>query len=94
MRATRNEYGDTVLILTSDDTRAWASRPGAAWPCSTLSGRRVMARFDDCGDLVDLLIDGDYQREDDDVDGHEFTAMSSDFLREQYGPDHPAIRGA
>jgi len=91
MQTLQNAWG-TTLVLLRDDTRAWASRPGAAWPCSTLAGRRVFAQFDREGDLIELLVDGILAG--DDVDGHEFTAMSSDFLREEYGPDHPAIRGA
>jgi len=82
--------GCTQLWLTENDTLAWASRPGASWPCSTLAGRRLWAKWDAKGDLVDVEA-SDILRG---IDGVEFTAITSDFLREKYGPDHPAIRGS
>ena len=67
----------TTLWLSARDTYDWAHKPGAAWPCSTLAGHRLCATFDD-GDLVDLTING--RRDSKDIDGHEFSAMTDDFL--------------
>ena len=93
MRSNRGEYG-TQLWLSANDTRSWASRPGAHWPCSTLAGKRVWAYFDTRGDLIDVTVNGTGGCQVDEMDGHEFSAITSDFLRDRYGPDHPAIRGA
>lgn len=85
MRTSITQHG-TTLWLSADDTYRWASRTGASWPCSQLSGRRVRAEFDARGDLVDLAIDGG--RGEQDVDGTEFNAIIADCL-----PDgHPARR--
>ena len=92
MRHKRDGYG-TQLWLSANDTRTWASRPGAAWPCSTLAGKRVWVYYDGSGDLIDITVNGNGGRAVGDVDGAELDAITSDFLREQYGPDHPAIRG-
>jgi hypothetical protein len=78
----------TKLWLSANDTYFWARRPGNSWPGSQLSSRRVFAEFDSRGDLVDMAVDG---RSDVDVDGNEFTAICSDFLRAK-DPNHPAIR--
>ena len=70
--------GNTVkLWLSANDTYEWAHRSGAAWPCSTLSGRRLFAEFSD-GDLVDISINGG--RGDQDCDGHEFNAITDDAI--------------
>ncbi len=90
MRAKRTDYG-TSLWLSAADTWAWANRPGACWPCSTIAGRRLFAEFDGRGDLVDVAVDGK-RGEDDGVDGNEFSAITSDHLRAKFGADHPAIR--
>ena len=74
--------GDNVkLWLSARDTYNWARRPGDAWPCSFLSGRRLFAEFDGQGDLIDLSIDGG--RGDQDCPADEFTAMTDDFLAEE-----------
>jgi len=59
---------------SADDTQQWAQRPGAKWPCSTLSGYRFFAEFDN-GDLVDLSVEGG---KDIEFDAHEFNAFLSD----------------
>lgn len=86
MRIVKSDYG-LKLWASSRDTWDWAHRPGASWPCSELSGRRLFAEFDSGGNLVDIAIDGKNR----DCDGHEFTAMTSDFIRAKY-PDHPAVK--
>lgn len=91
MRALHSERVGTKLWISADETYAWAHRSGAAWPCSTLSGRRLFVEFDAHGDLVDLAIDG---RSDAECDAHELSALTSDFLRKRFGPKHPAIRDA
>ena len=69
-------YGRTVKVwLSAHDTYEWAHRTGAAWPCSTLSDKRLFAEFQN-GDLVDLAING----RSGDCDAHEFNAMIEDFL--------------
>lgn len=74
-----------VLWLSRDDTRQWAERPGSRWPCSYLSGKRVMCSFDASG-LVDITINGRYG----DCPSSEFNAITSDYLRERLPENHPA----
>lgn len=88
-RITKSESGYLTVRLSANDTYAWAHKPGAAWPCSQLSGRRVRAKFDPRGDLVAVVIDGG--RGEQDVDGNELNACILDFVRAKF-PDHPAIR--
>lgn len=88
MRAMHGDWG-TKLWVSANETYEWAHRPGAAWPCSTLSNRRLFVEFDAQGNLVDLAING---RSDADCDGNELSALTSDFLRERFGVEHPAIR--
>ena len=68
--------GNTIW-LSARDTYDWANKPGASWPCSFLSNRRVVAVFEDNGDLVDLAIDGG--RGDQDCPADEFNAIMADF---------------
>ena len=76
----RQSKDKTKLWLSSDDTSRWASRHGAWWPCSFLSGRRLWAMFDGFnGDLVDMSIDGG--RGDQDCPLDEFNAIVSDFRK-------------
>jgi hypothetical protein len=75
----------TKLWLSANDTYSWAHKPGASWPCSFLSGRRVVAEFDRHGDLVDLSIDGG--RGDQDCPCDEFDALVEDML----GSAHPTL---
>ena len=76
-------FGNTVKVWASArDTYDWAHKPGAAWPCSTLSGHRFYAEFQG-GDLVDLTVDG--SSDEPDFDGHEFNA----FIQYMLGTDHP-----
>ena len=70
------EYGETLKIWLSDkDTYNWAHRPGRAWPCSWLSGKRVFAEYYK-DDLVDMSINGRME----DCDGNEFDAIMRDFI--------------
>jgi hypothetical protein len=75
-----------VVSLSANDTREWARRPDAMWPCSFLSGRRMTAEFE-AGGLVGLRVDGG--RGDQDCPSDELNAIASDFLRENLPPDHP-----
>jgi len=88
MRAKQTEHG-TKLWLSASDTYDWAHRIGNSWPCSFYAGQRLFAEFDCNGDLVDIAVNG---RLEEDGDGNEFNAITSDFLRERFGPNHPAIR--
>lgn len=86
MRTAIDQHGVT-LWASARDTYAWAHRPGESWPCSQLSGRRVVACFDRNG-LCDLSIDGG--RGDQDVDGNELSALCADMLAARLPKDHPA----
>lgn len=82
MRIQRNDFQSTgtgyvKLWLSASDTYEWAHRPGASWPCSTLSGKRLFAEFDSRGDLVDMAING----RSTDCDANEFNAITSDYLK-------------
>ena len=97
MRTTKQEDGTTKLWLSASDTWEWAHRSGAHWPCSEVQGLDLYAEFDGNGDLVDLATNGrgsgGWSSTHNSIPGDEFRAITSDFLRERYGPDHPAIRG-
>lgn len=77
MRMVQNK-GLTKVWLSARETRAWARKPGAIWPCSFLSGRAVVAEFDPRGDLVDLSIDGG--KGDQDCPCDEFNAIMEDMV--------------
>ena len=75
MKTTQN--GSEVKIwLTAEETSAWATKPGARWPGSTLAGNKLFACFQD-GDLVEMEV-GDGQ--DMEISGHEFNALIEDFF--------------
>lgn len=77
MRISKHQNGTPAVVkLSARETEDWATRPGAAWPCSFLSGRRVVAVFEPNGDLVDLAIDGG--RGDQDCPSDELGAIVSD----------------
>ncbi|KKN72375.1 hypothetical protein LCGC14_0410860, partial [marine sediment metagenome] len=68
------KQGDTTkLWLSAKNTYGWAHRPGAVWPCSTLSGHRLFVEFAQNGDLVDFAVDGVTR----DIPADEFNAMTS-----------------
>lgn len=73
------------LWLSARETSEWANRPGARWPCSQLSGKRLRAAFDRNG-LVDVAING----RDGDCDASEFNAITSDYLAHRLPKTHPA----
>lgn len=78
------EHGVTVSANGSQ-LRAWASRPGHAWPCSALAeAAEIRAAFDAHG-LVDLTGDDSI-----DLSSGEFNAWSSDLLGAVLPEDHPA----
>ena len=89
MKANRGPDGSTKLWISSPETAEWACEPGKRWPCSYLAGRRLYVEFDASGDLVDCAVNGEH---DENVPGDEFSALTSDFLSERFGPDHPAVR--
>ena len=76
MRIARSSMGYT-MHLSANDTYNWAHRPDTAWPCSTLSNRRVVVVVDSNG-LCDLAINGG--RGDQDCDGGELDAIVTDHL--------------
>lgn len=71
------------LWVSARETAEWARRPGAAWPCSALAGKRFFAEFDRQG-LVDLAVDG----RGHDVPADEFNAICADMLRPILSPQH------
>lgn len=80
------DNGDSFAIwVSARETQDWATRPGDAWPCSTLAGKRLYAAFDTNG-LFDLTVNG---RDSVDIDSHEFNALVSDFAAERLNADHP-----
>lgn len=72
------------LWLSMRDTYNWATKPGACWPCSTVSNKHLFAEFDSNG-LVDVALNGRAA----DIDGAEFNAVTSDFLRDTLPKSHP-----
>ena len=78
MKIQRHEHG-IKLFLSPRDTYYWAHKPGAAWPCSTIADRRLFAEFDNAGNLVDMALDSG--RGNQDCDGNEFNAITSDFIK-------------
>lgn len=74
-----------TLWLSKRDTYDWAHRANASWPCSTIAGKSLCASFDDNG-LYNITING---RDTGEVDGHEFNAITSDFLRAKLPEAHP-----
>lgn len=79
-------YPDSVTLEASAyELTDWARRPGASWPCSALARLdSIRATFDSNG-----LVDVDHPGADD-VPGDEFSAWSSDVLRDVLPLDHPA----
>jgi hypothetical protein len=75
MKLTSDGNG-TILHLSACDTEEWATRPGSAWPCSVLRGRRLRAEWDRHGDLIDMAIDGG--RGDQDCPADELNAIAED----------------
>ena len=73
---TKQIGGYTLVWLSATDTYNWAHRPDAAWPCSFLAGRRLMAEFH-ADNLIDLSIDSG--RGDQDCPSDEFNAIIHDF---------------
>jgi hypothetical protein len=87
-------YRDSVLLWVSvNDTEEWATKQGAAWPCSTLRGSRFFVAFDTNG-LVDYTINGKQvwnsgQYFAGEIDGNEFSAICADMLRPKLDKSHP-----
>lgn len=71
----RKRTDDTLVISASpDQARAWATRPGSAWPCSTLrnlNGFGVKVEFYPMGEVVWDLFKLSRRDEDEWVDSHE-----------------------
>lgn len=80
MRIQRHRNGETItgytMWLSSSDTHHWARKPGASWPCSTLSGDRCVVVVDSNG-LCDMAINGQSGAE---CDGTELDAIVADHL--------------
>lgn len=73
------KQGKTIkLWLSAKDTYQWANKPGGAWPCSYLAGKRLFAEFYD-GDLVDYTVNSKCDKIPG-VSADEFNAITSDFI--------------
>lgn len=82
-------YSESVhIFLTEDDTYKWANKKDGKWPCSTLSGRTLLANYDRHG-LTDMLVKGGEEETVEDVDINELDAIIMDVLKDRIGPDHP-----
>ncbi|MBK6942643.1 MAG: hypothetical protein IPH13_20900 [Planctomycetes bacterium] len=67
------DNGDSIIVyLSASDTERFARR----WPCSELSGKRIVACFDRNG-LYDLAVNG---RASFDGSADEFNAITSDAI--------------
>lgn len=77
-----------TLWLSAADTRAWARKPGAAWPCGTVAGHRFKITFNETG-VTDLTRDGRYPSQHVDLDENEFSAQVADAMRDKLPADHP-----
>lgn len=89
MRIQKHENG-YAMWLSARDTYDWAHKPGATWPCSTLSNKRCLVVVDTNG-LCDFTVNGRdvYERDASDIDGTELDAIVSDHLPDdmrQYWP--------
>lgn len=80
---------DCVILKASEhDTLTWATRPGDAWPCSTLSGLGFTAEYDSNG-----LLDFNLSKPGADtscIDGQELSAICCDLLKDEIDKSHPA----
>lgn len=78
-----HKNGDKItgyrMCLSASDTYDWAHKPGAAWPCSTISDKRIAVTVDSNG-LCDFTMNGRYA----DCDGNELSAIVADHLRAEF----------
>lgn len=74
------------LWLSANETYQWAHKPGATWPGSQLSGRRLFAEWDSNG-LCGFAVDGKQY----DIDAVELSACTSDYLAKSknLSTEHP-----
>lgn len=91
-----------MCLPNNAQLRAWAERPGALWPCSTLRRFDTICAFFSNSGLIDLQgWDGDREESEyvdgspaaydtSDIAGDELSAWSSDCLRDVLPSDHPA----
>lgn len=90
MKVKWSDNGFTINLSVCDISD-WVRTPGAAWPCSTLDGKRLYAEFDSNG-LLDYSINGRSANCDVaeyDIDSHEFNAIIADHAKEVLPTDHP-----
>ena len=66
-----------TLSLSANETYAWANKPDAAWPCSTIAGSRISV-FADQNGIAEFMIDG--KPDWGTVDGTELDAIVADHL--------------
>ena len=71
------------LDANRGETRAWANRPGAVWPCSYLTDSPITATFDPGGNLVDYT-------GAEDAPAHELSAWADDVAELAGVPIYPA----
>ena len=73
MTVKRTPSGGVMIKASARDTWNWAHRPGASWPCSSLSGHKIMVELEKNGDLIDFT-------GPEDCDAHELRAFTDDAL--------------
>lgn len=72
-QVTRTPDGWTHIDARASELKAWATKPGGRWPCSTLATLDgLAASFAPNGDLVDTDLDGV------DPEASEFNAWADD----------------
>jgi hypothetical protein len=84
------------ITIEKEETAAWSSRPGHAWPASSISGKKVYAEFDRNG-LSMIEINGkelSCGSTINDPDVHEFNSLIADVLKGMLSPLHECYRVA
>ena len=74
----RNNGNGYVMWLSAKDTYAWATKPGAVWPCSRLAGHRCMVEVERNG-LCAVTLDGSHSLPFR-FGRHEIKAIVTDYL--------------
>lgn len=70
-----------TLWLSARDTYDWTHKPGACWPCSTLSDKCIVVCVDSNG-LCDLTVNG--RSDSGNIDADELRAIVADHLPAGY----------
>ena len=77
----KTNNGTIKLWLSSNDTYDWSHKPGAAWPCSKLSNKRLFIEIQN-DNLIEILVNNRVPGERVIDDHSELYALVSDKLKE------------